>query len=651
MRTALQSRHFGHVIHAYRTHPWHSRDLTQQETATWLNMNQAALSRIENGRAPDEISKLTHWANILRIPPALLWFSLPPTHDPQATAPRTNRQLQRLRHARAWTPAETAERLRNHIHTTTGRRPSLDANAIERLELGEITHLPEIYRAALCAVYGLTNDDQLGLTNSPPTTAPPPPAVTPPQPEPDPAPPPRAPFRPNPRLRAHREQRHWTQEQAASAVAAAYTQTTGAPTPPGIDAAWIGRLERGRLRWPNPEHRTALRTTYGVQTDAELGLYGIRSRAEHGNLDDHEADNLVNARTLLIDEWWPEHTERLADRLINENPAMDASIALRLAHEWLITEPPQIVESRSGRRIGSGLITQIEDRIHQLRQMDDFIGGVDLHAAVAKELHTSVTLAKEATYDETTGRRLLTAIGELCQVAGWVASDAGYHDLAAKYYLDGTSAAHATGNLPIAANLLSSLSYQIANVGDPRTAATLAKTAAKGAGKEATPATRALLWERLAWAEAKAHEPSRCERALGTASDEFDVSQPQEEPPWIYWLDETEMNIMAGRCYTELSRPLRAEPLLRQAIEGYDESHTREVSLYLTWLAEDYIQAREIDQACAVATRAVNLANGVHSARSSERVAIIRRQLEPFHQSRAVRDFNDLFHDTTPTDD
>ena len=94
------------------------------------------------------------------------------------------------------------------------------------------------------------------------------------------------------------------------------------------------------------------------------------------------------------------------------------ALAVRLAHEWLVTEPPQIVESRAGRQIGEGLTRTVERRVEQLRHMDDFIGGNDLYALVAKELRTTVSILKEAGYSEMLGKRFLTAVGELCQLAG-----------------------------------------------------------------------------------------------------------------------------------------------------------------------------------------------------------------------------------------
>jgi hypothetical protein len=79
MRDALGTWHMGRVFHAYRTHPWHPRPLSQELIGNWLGLTQVQVGRIEKGRAPDEMSKLIAWARILSIPGDLLWFKLP--HD------------------------------------------------------------------------------------------------------------------------------------------------------------------------------------------------------------------------------------------------------------------------------------------------------------------------------------------------------------------------------------------------------------------------------------------------------------------------------------------------------------------------------------------------------------------------------------------
>jgi transcriptional regulator with XRE-family HTH domain len=78
LRQALTERHFGKVIRAYRHHPYHGRHpLPQAAVAGWLGITQAQLSRTENNTPIVHLDRLTHWAELLRIPAQYLWFKLP----------------------------------------------------------------------------------------------------------------------------------------------------------------------------------------------------------------------------------------------------------------------------------------------------------------------------------------------------------------------------------------------------------------------------------------------------------------------------------------------------------------------------------------------------------------------------------------------
>jgi hypothetical protein len=279
-----------------------------------------------------------------------------------------------------------------------------------------------------------------------------------------------------------------------------------------------------------------------------------------------------------------------------------------------------------------------------VRRLDDFIGGGDLADVAERELRATAQLLAGAAYTERLGRRLLVAVGELAQLAGWVYSDAGVHATAARFYLAGVKAAHAADDQALAANLLSSLSYQTANTGHAREAVLLARSAYRGAERVATPRTMALLADRVAWAHTKAGQAGEAERALGAADDALAATGPgDEDPDWVYWVNRDELDIMAGRCFTELRRPLRAEPLLRSVIARYDGTHVREVALYLTWLADTYAHAGEIDQAAATAAHALDLSVQVNSARGRERVAAVREHLAEWRGAAAVHAFEDHY--------
>lgn len=300
---------------------------------------------------------------------------------------------------------------------------------------------------------------------------------------------------------------------------------------------------------------------------------------------------------------------------------------LRVAHEWLVADSPASVQTAAGRSVGAGLATELERRVIELRHLDDVIGGVDLFPVVNKELADAQRVVNECSYTDETGRRLLAAVGELAQLAGWVASDAGHHVEAQRIYLSGVSAATTADNWVLAGQLLSSLSYQISNIGDPADAALLARSAISGA-KNATPTVRTLLLERVAWANARSRDRDGAHRALDAVDDAYASRTPEiEEPEWVYWLDRKEIDVMAGRCLIELGDPVNAEPLLSNAIAAYAPEHAREVALYRTWLAESYARAGVYDAACSAIADARSTAKTVNSARLEHRVLEVERLL------------------------
>ncbi|WP_018681158.1 tetratricopeptide repeat protein [Actinokineospora enzanensis] len=314
-----------------------------------------------------------------------------------------------------------------------------------------------------------------------------------------------------------------------------------------------------------------------------------------------------------------------------------AEDVLRLAHQWLVLDPPQVVELSGGRQVGRGLVSTIEHRVAQLRRMDDFMAGGELYAVVAREVEVTAGVVRDARYSEAVGRRLLGAVGELCQLAGWIHDDAGQHGRAAHYYAVGVGAAHAAGAVPLGANLISTLSYQVSNVGDPREAVLLAKTAARGAEKTATPRARALFTERVAYAHARAGERQEAERAL--AEVERLYARDADEPEWVYWLTEGEIDIMAGRCLVELGLPDRAVPLLENALRDYPVELTRETALYTSWLAEAHLRAGDIDTGVSHADRVLDLTRTTASTRGRDRAMVLIRLLEPHRNVGIVRDF------------
>ncbi|MFD9075462.1 helix-turn-helix transcriptional regulator [Streptomyces lasiicapitis] len=294
----------------------------------------------------------------------------------------------------------------------------------------------------------------------------------------------------------------------------------------------------------------------------------------------------------------------------------------------------------TGRRIGAAEVEGLAGRVHALRLADDVLSGGDLINPAFRELRSALALYRESSFTEDTVRGLLVQIGELGQITGWVASDAGRLDDAERAYRIGLDAARQAGDPPLAGNLAGSLAYQWSNNGREREGVDLAEAALRESGETAPSVARALFSDRVAWAHTRVGTPDSSQaalRALGDAHAALDAETDGQPPPWAYWVSRQELEIMDARVFTELHRPLRAVPLLTDVLSRYDATHARELALYRSWLAVALADANEPEQAAAEAERIIALSGDLSSDRTAMRTRVVLERLQPFASVPEVR--------------
>ena len=79
-------------------------------------------------------------------------------------------------------------------------------------------------------------------------------------------------------------------------------------------------------------------------------------------------------------------------------------------------------------------------------------------------------------------------------------------------------------------------------------------------------------------------------------------------------------------------------PVLEDALSRYDDAHARDKALYLSWLADAYLTAGEVEQAAAVTRRALDLSEGVASVRPRQRLSPVLERLAEHRGLGVVRD-------------
>lgn len=304
---------------------------------------------------------------------------------------------------------------------------------------------------------------------------------------------------------------------------------------------------------------------------------------------------------------------------------------------------PELSRPATGGRVGGDVPEKLRQRTARLRRLDDVLGGGDTYRTYLGEYQATRSLLRRTSYTEETGRGLLSVLAEQAQQAGWAAFDGGRHAEARGLYEASQKAATDAGDAELAGNALAFLAYQGLG-GDRNARQDAVQTAARScatAGPDAAPGVRALLYERLAWAHAVAGHADETERALQAAQAALDEVNGAPQPDWVAWVDETELQIMSGRCWTELRRPLRAVPVLEAALARFADSHARDKALYLSWLADSYLTAGEVEQAAVVTGRALDLSSGVASVRPRERLAPVLVRLGEHQALTAVADVLD----------
>lgn len=304
---------------------------------------------------------------------------------------------------------------------------------------------------------------------------------------------------------------------------------------------------------------------------------------------------------------------------------------------------PGIESSKSGARIGQRVPEQLRMRAARLRRLDEILGGADTYHVYLGEYLATKKLVRESACSVDTEIALQSVMAEQAQQAGWAAFDAGNHEDAAGLYEESHELAKRGGDLPLAGNALAFLAYQQAS-DDRGSMIETADESCRTAGPDAPSSVRALLYERLAWAYAVSGQASETERALSVAEVALAEGRACQEPQpdWAAWVDDTEIQIMIGRCWTELGRPLRAVPALELALSGYGDTFARDKSLYLSWLAEAYLSAGEVEQAAHTTMKALSLAAGVASVRPRQRITPVVQKLGAYKKLPAVADVLEL---------
>lgn len=160
------------------------------------------------------------------------------------------------------------------------------------------------------------------------------------------------------------------------------------------------------------------------------------------------------------------------------------------------------------------------------------------------------------------------------------------------------------------------------------------KSAYRLAAQHATPITRCWIAAREAEALANLGESDACLKALGRAEAIGD--QPGDDPYWTQF-GLPSLAGYKGVCYVRLRQSDSAQNILLDALTSLPSRQ----ATTLTDLAGSYAQQGKVEEACRRASQALALIEQRKSVKTLQRLSHFRRELDPWQDTRYVRELDE----------
>lgn len=305
-------------------------------------------------------------------------------------------------------------------------------------------------------------------------------------------------------------------------------------------------------------------------------------------------------------------------------------------HNWGIADAEPLVRAHNGSRVTPELVDHLQGTIDNLRYMDANGGSGRLAELARGHLSLITATLQHAAYDEATGRRLAGIAADTATQLGWFHFDAGRHDQAKHVLLAALRAAHASGDARLGAGTLSYLAIHSYSTGTPRDAVHAMQAAREKAKMVNSPALHAMLLTRQARGHAKLGEREACLRALGRAAELVAVGTAEDDPGWLYWVNNGEILGQTASCYLDLGDPQLAAAHFQQAHATLNPGDLRTRALFASRAASAHLATGERDHGYAEAEAALTLAKDVQSGRLNDHLERVATDLTAIKDARAT---------------
>ncbi|PWW58402.1 helix-turn-helix domain-containing protein [Actinokineospora spheciospongiae] len=372
-----------------------------------------------------------------------------------------------------------------------------------------------------------------------------------------------------------------------------------------IDGNYVGKLERGKIRWPRAEYREALRSILGVRTDAALGFSNVRRAAV----------TVPNAVLAAVDTVVKvEDVDR--QQFLRTAALGIGSLALAPGMGLFETAEPTPVPIR----VGMAEVEQITAASQVFAGWDATYGGGLVREAVVAQLKVCTGLLG-ATYPDAVRKPLHSAIGDLADTCAYMAFDVGAHEDARSMFRLALACAEEVSDWHLRAEVLSSMARQAIYTGHPDEGLTLIEHALVRADR-LTATEQAMLHAVRARALAKMGRTQETLLTVGVADDHFAKRTPANDPSWMGYYNAFQHDGDTGHALFDLAVNGRfsgeAGARLSSAASGHAAEFPRARVFCLAELASLTMVTGDPAEAVTIGTAALDSAGTIRSRRVAD---------------------------------
>lgn len=229
------------------------------------------------------------------------------------------------------------------------------------------------------------------------------------------------------------------------------------------------------------------------------------------------------------------------------------------------------------RPVDSDHVLTLRDTNRHLVALDNAYGGELVTIACRAFRNASAGLAS-GRCPPAVERDLRATVGEMGEIAAWIAYDADRQDLSRRLIHESMMFSRLAGDHSMELLQFSHLSMQGVYLHRSREALSLADFVIDD--KRLSGRTSTLFQMRRARALAQLDERRDALKALGAAHARLGDGVGDSDPPWAWWIDDHELAYHEAVCHADLGSWDRAVEVIGRAVEKYAISRTRTSYVY-----------------------------------------------------------------------